>query len=95
MHASHQPEFQFLEVASGERNNLLEVQEVQVGLVVLVAQALPTEMFFLKKVLKSLYEKLHITHVGHLCRTDTTTFLMGPEEPVQRLAGFLLNPSAT
>lgn len=48
------------EIASSERNNLLEVQEVQVGLVVLVAQAFPTGMFgflvfFFKKVLKYLY----------------------------------------
>jgi len=45
MFASHQSEFQFLGTAASERNNLLEVQEVQVGLVVLVAQALPAEMF--------------------------------------------------
>lgn len=39
------------EIASSERNYLLEVQVVQVGLVVLVAQAFPTGMFgfFLKK----------------------------------------------
>lgn len=49
MRASQQPEFQFLEISSGERENLPEVQEVQVGLVVLVAQALPTEMFFFLK----------------------------------------------
>lgn len=43
-----QTEFQFLGIANGERNYLLEVQEVQVGLVVLVAQAFPTEMGFFK-----------------------------------------------
>jgi len=42
------------------------------------------------------YEKLHghISHVGHLYRAYTTPFLIGPKEPVQRPAGFLLNPLA-
>lgn len=46
MYASRQTDFQFWGIASGERNNLLEVQEVQVGLVVLEVQVLPREIFF-------------------------------------------------
>lgn len=44
MYPSAQPEFQFLGLVSSEINHLLEVQEVQVGLVVLVGQAVPTDV---------------------------------------------------
>lgn len=43
MYASQQPEFQFPRTASSKRNYLLVVQEAQVGLEVLVDQALPAE----------------------------------------------------
>lgn len=44
MYTLAQLEFQFLGLVSSEINHLLEVQEVQVGLVVLVGQALPTDI---------------------------------------------------
>lgn len=56
----------------------------------------PYRNVFFKKALKYLYEKLygHISLVGHLYRIYTTPFFIGSKEPVQRPAGFLLNPSA-